>query len=112
MHNKTINFWVVKNTHLLEEPLCLPDFAHVVIPFELTVAHLDVFNIFFKEFANKKLLNCNGDYTGLINSLQITQGTSWHLFLLDGQTKQKKKELQCDLSQNSDFSGIQVVFPE
>lgn len=47
MHNKTINFWVVKNTHLLEEPLCLPDFAHLVIPFELTVAHLDVFNIFF-----------------------------------------------------------------
>lgn len=69
MHNKNINFCIVINKHLLEVPLCLPDFAHLVIPFELTVAHLDGFNIFLTEFANKKLLNCNGDYTGLINSL-------------------------------------------
>jgi len=53
-----------------------------VTPSELTVAHLDVSDFFYMS-ENKKLLKCNGDYSGLFKALQITQGTTLCIFFLD-----------------------------
>lgn len=67
-----------------------------------------MFLTFFYMLENKKLLNCNGDYSGLAD---YTGDHTAYIFL--GLTKPKKMSCnlkQRDLSQNSDFSGIQVVF--